>query len=253
MSISGCECYNPMSVDDRFLEKDSLANFTPPVVGNTADFSFLVIADTHYGWTPYEFFSHIESIRVAQGIEFVVILGDITEAGRQAQFDSAKSDIAKTSIPVYPVIGNHDIFASGWDFYKYAFGRSVYNFTVGTNNFIFLDTASGTMGSYQRTWLESTLASSPSGKKLIFTHFSPTDDDIQSFTEFSYPEERYFLFNLLDTYNVDLYLCGHLHINDDKTIRDVRYMIIKNISEGIASGTLMKVRINAGVITVTYL
>jgi 3',5'-cyclic AMP phosphodiesterase CpdA len=256
ITVSGCECHNPMSVDDRFLEKDSLADFAAPAVGNVDNFSFLVIADTHYGWTPYEFFSFIESNRLAWGIDFVVILGDISEAGLKTQLDIAKSDTIKTTIPVYPVIGNHDIFASGWDRYKYVFGRSVYTFTITglkTNRFIFLDSASGTLGSHQRSWLESILAQPTTGKKIIFTHLSPTDDDIQSFTEYSYPQERYYLFDLFEKNSVDYYLCGHLHLNDDKTIRGVRYMVIKNLSEGIAPGTLLKININNGVITATYL
>jgi 3',5'-cyclic AMP phosphodiesterase CpdA len=261
MMISGCECNNPLSVDDRFLEKDSLANYPAPdpllfTNGGTANnFSFLVIADTHYGFTPYQFFKYIDDNKgaAAWGIEFVIILGDITEAGTQAQYNLAKSDITNTTLPVYPVIGNHDIFASGFNIYKYAFGRTVYNFTINGHSFIFLDTASGTLGSYQRTWLESILAQSTSGRKLIFTHLSPTDDDIQSFTEFSYPKERYYLFDLLDNHNVDYYICGHLHLNDDKEIRGVRYLVLRNISEGVGSGTILKVSINAGVITCTYL
>jgi 3',5'-cyclic AMP phosphodiesterase CpdA len=249
------QCTNPLSVDDRFLEKDYLANYAPPVLtmGTVTDFSFLVIADTHYGYTQYEFFKYIDDNKAVWGIDFVILLGDITEAGTEAQYDLAKSDMAKTTLQIYPLIGNHDIFAGGFNGYKDAFGRTVYTFTVGSHRFIFLDTANGTLGNYQRTWLESVLAQPLSGRTLIFTHFSPTNDGFQNFTEMTYPEERYYLFNLLDLHDVDYYFCGHLHKNDHKEIRGVRYKIIKNASEGLVSGTLLKVRINSGVITTTYL
>lgn len=253
--FSGCECDNPLSVDERFLEKDSLADFSAPAltIGNSSNFSFLVIADTHFGVTPYQFFKYIDDNKVSWGIDFAVILGDITEAGTQSQYDLAKSDIARTSLPVYPVIGNHDIFAGGFHIYKYVFGRTVYTFTIDTHRFIFLDTASGTLGNYQKKWLESILAQPVSGKKLIFTHLSPTDDDFQDFTEMTFPEERFFLFDLLDRHDVSNYFCGHLHLNDDREIRGVRYMIIKNASGGLGAGTLLKVNIQGGIVSASYL
>ncbi len=257
MMFCGCDCHNPISVDDRFLEKDSLANYPIPSSfksGFATDCSFLIVTDTHYGSTPYQFFKYIEDNQAAWGIDFIIHLGDITEAGTQAQLDLAKSDIAKTTLQVYPVIGNHDIFAGGFNNYKYAFGRTVYNFTVDGHSFIFLDSASGTLGSLQRSWLESVLSQTASGKnRFIFTHFPLSEAGFQEFLEFSYPKERYYLFDLFDRYDVNYYFAGHFHFNDDVEIRGVRFIVISDLLRGIRSGALLKVRINAGVITTTYL
>jgi len=58
---------------------------------------------------------------------------------------------------VFKVIGNHDIFWSGWDQFKKHFGPSVYTFTSENARFIVLDTGNATLGKEQFDWLEEVL------------------------------------------------------------------------------------------------
>lgn len=55
--------------------------------------------------------------------------------------------------PIFSIIGNHDLFFSGWDDFRELLGPSVYWFEVdygsGRDLFIALDSASGTLGGKQ--------------------------------------------------------------------------------------------------------
>lgn len=224
--------FNSSYVDIRFKEKNDLKNFYSPDVSSDTSFKFLIIADTHYYQTQPNYIKKIEEKRKEWGISFIVVLGDIVQNGYKEAYDLAKDDFDKSKIPIYPIIGNHDIFNNGWNIYKKVMGRSIYNFTIGKTLFIFIDTANGTLGSYQKDWLEKRLDDSNHDNIFVFSHYSPTDQEWQTYVEWSYPEERYYLIDLFDKQNVDYMFCGHLHNNDRKKIRGVEYVVLKNMNSG---------------------
>ena len=112
------------SVEDRFNERDSYKNFFPPLVDET-NYSFVVISDTHYYKEKFDYIKYIESKRVEWGVSFIVITGDIGQNGSRESLNLFLEDAKNSTIPIYPVIGNHDIYFGGYDTYKEMIGRTV--------------------------------------------------------------------------------------------------------------------------------
>lgn len=116
-----------------------------------------------------------------------------------------------TGIPVYNVVGNHDVYNSGWDLWKKTCPPHTSTYYFETEDFIwyFLDTASGTLGRPQFYDLKDKLAQS-SKPKLVFTHYPLYGGGIFYFC-LSNPRERAELISLFARTNVKLYCSGHYH------------------------------------------
>ena len=255
--IAGCSfvdiggLFYSSDVDSRFRKKNSLPGFTAPPLANGDNFKFIVISDTHYYKKQPGYLKKLEALRLALGFEFVVITGDIVQNGKESAYNLVKNDIGNLLVPVYPVIGNHDIYNNGFNIYKKVFGRSIYDFSLSDTYFIFLDTANGTLGPLQKNWLESSLKSSRQDNIFVFSHYSPTDKEFQSATAMPYPEESYYLYDLFDRYNVDYFFCGHLHHYERLNIRGVEYI---NINAAHAdNNSALLVSVNKTSITVRAL
>ncbi len=248
--VSSCEfldlsgLFFSSDVDNRFKEKNSLKNYSPPIIPDTNNYSFLVITDTHYYDIQLGYIENIENNNASWNLSFIIVNGDIVQSGKKYSFELVKDDISKTTLPVYPVIGNHDLYNNGFENYKKYFGRTVYDFKIGITHLIFLDTANGTLGEEQKPWLEKTLKNSGCKYKIIFTHYSPTAYEMEEPTAMSYPEEAYYIFDLCERYHVNYYICGHLHFYDYKEIRGTKYIIINAMAAD--KNSFIKISIESG-------
>jgi predicted phosphodiesterase len=202
-----------------------------------------VIADTHYYNYQPDYFKTIQEKKDEWGISFVIHVGDITQNGQMSEFNIATDDFFNCTLPVFMVPGNHDLYYEGFDIYKSKFGRTIYDFKIGKTQFIFLDTANGTLGNLQKNWLEDRLKNTNANNIFIFTHYCLFDSEYLSYTDWSFPEEKYYLIDLFDKYNVNYYICGHLHLNAQSEIRGVDYITIKNMSSN-AGDVFLKVSVN---------
>lgn len=245
--VNSCDYIDPLGllyssdVNSRFKLKDSLSSFSAPPVSDSNNFTFLVISDVHYDNKQLSYLKSLEAARSKYGFEFVIINGDIVQAGYRYSFDLVKEDAAHLSVPYYPVIGNHDIYNGGFRLYKEEFGRTVYNFKVGKSHFIILDTANGDLGELQKSWFEERLAEG--GENIfLFSHYSPTDKEMQSPTAMPYPEQSYYLFDKADRYNVDYFICGHLHRYEEKEIRGVKYVMVNAAKYDKESALLVTIK-----------
>lgn len=142
-------------------------------------------------------------------------------------------------LPYYSVVGNHDITHNGWALFTSIFHSSFYEFTVQLgdtdeyDHFIFLDTASGTLGERQIELLKNDVFRID--KKIRHTFvFSHTNLFRPSTTQFSstFPrEELYFLLNKFKEWNATIVFCGHVHKWDDREVGGVRYLTLESMSE----------------------
>lgn len=233
LTLSACEYLDggsilgSLPVNERFDDRNNRTNFSAPVVDASKPYNFAVISDTHYYKTNPEYFRKISEKVSENKISFIILLGDITQAGTAAQFRMVKDDLNNLNIPYYPVIGNHDIYNNGYDNYKRVFGRTVYSFDIGGTRFIFTDTANGLLGGGQKDWLTKRLKAHMR-IKLVFTHYSPIDDDLQSFTATPEPEESASVIALNDKYDTNCFISGHLHNYRERTVRGTRYLIVND-------------------------
>ena len=147
--------------------------------------------------------------------------------------------------PFFPVVGNHDITHNGWALWSNIFHSSFYEFYVdveGTGNFdhfIFLDSASGTLGKEQIDLIEKGVLDGRLAADLgfnirhtfVFSHtniFRPSAVQVSStFTR----EETYYLLDQLAEWNTTIAFCGHVHKWDEEEVGGVHYITLDTMCE----------------------
>lgn len=207
-------------VDKRSTSFVNLTETLPKPLPNQYD--CLIITDTHFGNKNYttptdSFFKQLENYIAEKGSApaFCIILGDIVDHGIEKEYSEFKqfqNTIEHTyNIPCYNVVGNHDLYNSGWKLWKEISKpyTSCYYFQTKKFDWYFLDTASGTLGRPQFYNLKNKLTMN-SKPKLIFTHYPLYGDKIFYFS-LSNPREIAELISLFSKTNVKLYCSGHYH------------------------------------------
>lgn len=142
--------------------------------------------------------------------------------------------------PFFAVAGNHDITHDGWALFSTIFRTSTYEFTVKVadgvyDRYIFLDSASGTLGKIQIDAIEKGMLSDGSGQKIrhtfTFTHtniFRPLNSEFAS----TYArEELYYILKKYADWNTDIAFYGHVHEWDDREFGGVRHITMDAMSE----------------------
>jgi predicted MPP superfamily phosphohydrolase len=108
------------------IKNDALAQWKP--------FRFAFISDTHIGspngGAEEDLRRTVADINQMEGIDFVVITGDITELGTDAEIKLAKQILDELKVPYYIIPGNHD---SGWS----ESGGVTFGKIFGNDKFIF--------------------------------------------------------------------------------------------------------------------
>ncbi len=157
-------------------------------------------------------------------------------------------DVNSVPFPFFPVVGNHDITHNGWALWSNIFHSSFYSFYVHINteghntyydHFIFLDTASGTLGREQVDLIEAGIlddktfedAGIYTRNTFVFSHtniFRPSSLQFAS----TFPrEEMFFLLNQFVEWNATIVFCGHVHKWDEQEVGGVRYITLDSMSE----------------------
>jgi predicted phosphodiesterase len=224
-------------VNQRFAQSMAWNKIHPAreIVVQTASYSILTIADSHVGGTKNldSFFKIAEKSPASA----VVMAGDLT-AGTKEDYDIFESHLPfQDSLPILPIIGNHDLFNNCWEEFYKRFGSSSYLFTVktpeGTDLFICLDTGSGTLGSKQLEWMTFVLQTMRPEYRhcIVFTH----NNFFQVRHTLGSPlmvEELNVLFDLFTKYNVEMVITGHDHEKDVKVFGKTTYIQIEALKDG---------------------
>ena len=146
--------------------------------------------------------------------------------------------IENTDTPIFSLIGNHDLYFSGWNEFYRLLGASVYWFEVKSGTtcdlFIALDSASGTLGKKQMKWLRELLTVERGRYRhcVVLTHTNLFyTDNSQTGSGNMTMEETAILTNLFSKKRVTLCLQGHDHYREDLTFGGVRYTIVGTIRD----------------------
>ena len=179
-------------------------------------FKFAHVSDTHIGGNPTavdDLRSTVRDIDADTSIRFVILTGDITEFGADAELRLAKSLLDSLNKPWYIIPGNHDAnwSESGANSFRTVFGSETTAFQYG--GYMFAGTACGPnmrMGPGQVprediVWLDSVLRHLPRpDMPVIYLNHYPQDSSQNNWYE---------AIDLLKQRNVQLILCGHGHAN----------------------------------------
>ncbi len=187
---------------------------TEVVVADHQKFSFAVVGDLHIGGQNTSRLDRILSDAKTEGDAFVILLGDIIDKGEEEDFKKVRDSIDQSGLPVFPAIGNHDVFGNGWEFYEKYLGPSRYSFIAGNSRFIVLDTADATVGEEQKEWLESELSvkrSVTATHTFLASHYLPVIPGIRTYLKLSSDREAIRLMKLAQNFGVRAWLGAHYH------------------------------------------
>lgn len=220
---------------------DGSCDFPLERVETSGPLVFVQVSDIHYAPTPEEFELGLRDRRMeivpdpvldamrddisSFDVDFVLLAGDIAADSKYPEPETVRRWIGAIadrfasdySVPVYGVVGNHDIIRDdsiGKAIYEDHFGPTYYSFNIKGTHFVVLDThrlvgtsLEYTVDARQIAWLEQDLAAiAPEMPIIVFCH-EPT---------YSWEEtpESSALFALLADSGITALLNGHWHTNE---------------------------------------
>lgn len=176
--------------------------------------SFAHVSDIHIGdpTSVADLERTVNDINQNRDLEFVIVSGDITEFGADAELRQARSILEKINKPWYVIPGNHDTkwSESGGETFKRVFGTETFEFK--SHGFLFIGTNSGpnmrmSPGQVPReniVWLDSVLNKTPKTTPIIFVNHYPIDSSLNNWYE---------IIDKLKAHHIQLIICGHGHSN----------------------------------------
>jgi outer membrane protein assembly factor BamB len=183
--------------------------------GHDGRFSFALITDTHIGGqgADEDLRNSVLDINTIDSIAFVIVSGDVTEFGSDAELRLAKEILDGLDKPWYIVPGNHDTkwSESGANSFRVVFGGEAFAFShegwlfTGTNSGPNMRMGPGQIPRENIVWLDSVL-NVPVNRtmKVISVNHYPLDDGLNNWYE---------LTDRLKNVDTRLALCGHGHSN----------------------------------------
>ncbi len=174
------------------------------------------------------------------------MLGDTVETGNSVtQWNFALSDLEALipSVPLRPILGNHDALFGGQYLYRKAFwpkgftsdSGSPYYWSIkaGSATIVAIDLPWGTenFGPRQRSWLEKTLAAADPRKPLIvishsYFYASGYKDPKTGAPWYDHYQNIPAIVPLFEKYGVDLVISGHNHYQELLSHNGVNYAIV---------------------------
>lgn len=200
--------------DLKFLDEPEINNLP-------SEYDFVVIADLHYGSKrkdapgvpSSDFIKWLSDILPEDRPKFCLSLGDVADCGYEEQYlqySELVAQIEALGVKVFNTVGNHDLYQSGWDYWKencYP-STSFYKFKTNGYSLYSIDTGTGTLGPVQLELLKKNMEEDPA-PKIIFTHYPLYTDTF--FFNFADTTDRNLMTRYFADNNVKLYLAGHLH------------------------------------------
>lgn len=144
--------------------------------------------------------------------DFVIITGDLTNVGSDAELNTVKNILSNLNKPYYIISGNHETTwsESVCQKYKSLFGDDRFRFNYGKYQFIgipagpYMKMGDGHVKEEDIQWLDKTLKESASNDKtLIFAAHYPLSDDLDNWFDVT---------SILNKYKISFAMCGHGHL-----------------------------------------
>ena len=187
------------------------------VVSAAEPFRFVFFTDLHISASnplPAEDLQNaVNEVNTLQGIDFVLISGDITQLADSNSFKIAKKMLDQLKVPYHITSGNHDLNFSqgGLANFNRIFGDEKFSFIHDNYLFVGFHTGPATKGgvghidSMSIEWMKNELGTK--GMKLstfVVTHYPLQTGDVDNWKEMT---------DILHKFNVKAVLGGHYHRN----------------------------------------
>lgn len=170
---------------------------------------FVALADIQTGLpTVDDVFREIATVEPAP--RFVVFMGDLTDRGELDEYAEAERQLENLTIPFYPTLGNHELWADAAR-YRDRYGRSSYQFTYRDVAFTFVDSGDAGLAPRVEDELDAWLDAARDRAHVFLTHFPPIDPVGVRYGSFKSRRDAHRLLDKLAAGKVDLTLYGHVH------------------------------------------
>tara|TARA_B100001971_G_scaffold215193_1_gene260048 strand:- start:136618 stop:137430 length:813 start_codon:yes stop_codon:yes gene_type:complete len=170
------------------------------------NYSIAVLSDTHTYYDGLE--RQIAYINEhSDKYDFVIITGDMTNVGMSSEFNATIERLEELEIPFITTSGNHDLLIDGEAIYARLFGEDTYILNYKNTNYIIYNNNNweSSKNVPDLNWLEAQLVKAQAPHRIVLSHVAPNDQD-----RFS-PEQIELTKDLINNYQVDLYINGHNH------------------------------------------
>ncbi|EJX02444.1 metallophosphoesterase [gut metagenome] len=185
-------------------------------------FRFAHLTDLHispnHAQPTEDLLQSVAQLNATEGLDFVIVTGDLTEEGDRASLEKVKSCLDLLKMPYYTVLGNHETkwSESGCTAFAEIFGAE--RFKLDHKGFLFLGFNSGPLMrmAYGHVvpqdirWMEEEMKKAGKEQKVILvTHYPMREGDVDNW---------YQVTDAVRPYNVRLFIGGHYHRD-----RELRY------------------------------
>lgn len=228
--------------DERFEDSRGMAQ---PADQNFGDsFSFIFVTDLHIHNGAHAYFRGLKDR--LDGASFILVGGDITDAGIQEDADEFIAARASLGVPVYSVPGNHDLYDGGWSRTR-AIGASSFALELSPDvRLVCLDSANGTLGTEQAEWLSGVLSDAKEPTIIVATHMNFFTAGYDELLQFTSPEEVAMILSMCRSAGVDLSLAGHTHSFDEVSVGDMKTCVGDAFLDDSAASTYLFVTYSGG-------
>jgi len=235
-------------LDIRLKEKN---NFTflnrdnAPPLSLTDEYAFLIVADTHIYNGKTWGLENLKNV-IDNNVKFIVVIGDITHRGSARDLRKFIAIADSFAVPVYPVIGNHDI-DFGWSEWKNLIGSSKYRIDGDGTTLFFLDSANAFLGRDQLNWLQRELKTARE-RVFVFSQANIFVEHPLNAQQLTCTKERARLTSILRN-RADAMFMGHVHRRILRDVGGVRYITIEDFRN---HRTYLRVSVTKTGITYTF-
>ena len=155
----------------------------------------------------------VAQINATEGIDFVLVTGDITEEGDRASMEKVKSCLDLLKVKYYVALGNHETkwSDSGCTAFGEIFGSERFEFEhkgflfLGFNSGPLMRMAYGHVVPQDIRWMTERMEQAGKDKPvMLVTHYPMKDGDVDNWYEVT---------DAVRPYNVRLFIGGHYHAN----------------------------------------
>lgn len=199
--------YSPYIVDTKAynLNAKNLNTLKANESSYSNSFKVALISDPH---DYYDELSKVVKIfNKRNDYAMILVPGDLTNLGQQSEYKATHSIMKKLDIPYLTTIGNHDLLTNGNKLYRKFFGEYNYSFSFKNTTFILFNNNNWESSdeSPDFEWLEQQLQNSSTHFKVLLAHIPP--DSSERFSAQEIQRMR----DLVASYSVDYFICGHNH------------------------------------------